>query len=200
MRPRLIALLALSAYLLLPIHVNAQDKDASDQAWPSLGTEKFDDSRPRFIIESRRLERAPVESTPSWAPRCTTSPLDCAAWFQAVNFFSEWKGDIRRSTLRWDVVMHHYPAALFTRHFSTTGTYVFYVPARKMFYVWGDCGMGHADLGQGPFAGDPRVVFKELGDDPESVAALGELTVPFRTHHSDDDAWPPPPSFGFDVS
>ena len=61
--------------------------------------------------------------------------------------------------------------------------------------------MGHADIGQGPFAGDPRLVFKELADDPESVAALGELTVPFETHgNSDDEAWPTAPSFGFDVS
>lgn len=65
--------------------------------------------------------------------------------------------------------------------------------------------MGHADIGQGPFAGDPRLVLKELADDPESVATQGNgLFVPFKAHRqfekSSAQAWPTAPNFGFDVS
>lgn len=207
MRPHVVALLALSGLLLLPTQLKGQDKDSSDKTWPSLGTtEKVMNREPlRFIIDSRKLQRAPDKSTPSWAPRCATSPFDCAAWFQAVNFFSEWKGDIRRSTLRSDVIMHHYPYVLVDGHFRSSGTYVFYIPAREIFYLWGDCAMGHGDLGQGPFVGDPRPVFKELAEDPESVATLGDgLFVPFKAHvqwlESSNEPWPTAPNFGFDVS
>ena len=41
--------------------------------------------------------------------------------------------------------------------------------------------MGHADLVQGPYAGDPRSVLKKLAEDPDSVALLGSLAVPFQT-------------------
>lgn len=48
--------------------------------------------------------------------------------------------------------------------------------------------MGHADFVQGPFAGDPRRVLKKLADDPDSVALLGYVTIPFRSQS--DKAWP----------
>lgn len=84
MRPHVVALLALSGFLLLPIQSNGQDKDSTDKPWPSLGGDRGSNEefiradRPRFIIDSRKLQRAPDKSTPSWAPRCITSPFDCA--------------------------------------------------------------------------------------------------------------------------
>ena len=196
MRPQVIAVLAFC--MLLPGQVKGQGKDSSDKAWPSLGSSEDQSrfirvDRPRFIIESSKLQQAPVERSPSWVPRCATSSDGCVH-IRLGHFFSEWKGSVERSTLRPGLIMHHYAYALFDFHFQSTGTYVFYLPEQKIFYLWGDCGMGHADVGQGPYAGDPRVVLKKLAQDPESIAKVGYLSVPFRTHRYDLDSqgepWP----------
>jgi hypothetical protein len=211
MRQHVLPLLALSGFLLLAVQVNGQDQDSSDKAWPSLGSseqgssEQFlYDDRPRFMIESHKLKPAPDKSIPEWLRHCPPSTDGCVWWIRAGDFFSEWKGDMRRSTLRPGVVMHHYPYASFDGHFRGTGTYVFYLPERQIFYLWGDCHMGHADLGQGPFAGDPRVVLKGLAEDPDSIAQLGFLIVPFQTHGqaqaSTAEAWPTIPRPGIDVT
>jgi len=160
-----IAVLALAAFILSPIPVKGQDKDSSDKTWPALGsTEKaIVDGRPRFIIERRKLEIANV-SNPLSVTRCLSSTPPCIVRIRVDDFFSEWKGRIDKSTLRPDVLMHHYPHALFDWHYLVTGTYVFYLPKQNVFYLWGDCGMDHADELSGPFAGDPRVVLKKLAD------------------------------------
>jgi len=59
MRQPGIAVIAFLSFILLPILVNGQDKDASDNTWPSLATaEKYNPGVPRFIIESEKLEIA----------------------------------------------------------------------------------------------------------------------------------------------
>ena len=62
--------------------------------------------------------------------------------------------------------------------------------------------MGHGDRVAGPFAGDPRLVLKKLAEDPDAVAKLGMLIVPFQSHGKDssDEAWPAIPNSGIDFS
>ena len=205
MRQQITMLFVLSGFLLLALQVKGQKKDSSDKSWPALGSSEkaIYENRPRFMIESSELQPAPVESAPSWVPRCPPADI-CITDIRAGHFFSEWKSDMQHSTLRPDVVMHHYPYALFDGHFRSTGTYVFYIPGRNMFYLWGDCAMGHPDTAVGPFAGDPRLVLKKLADDPEAVAILGAITVPFQVpgqgREASDDAWPDVPNSGIDVT
>ncbi|MGI8897905.1 MAG: hypothetical protein ACR2IB_05870 [Pyrinomonadaceae bacterium] len=186
MRQQVITVLALSGFILLPIQVKGQDKDSSDKTWPSLGSAEktIDEGRPRFIIEHQKLEIARNVSNPLGVTRCNPSSEGCFVWLG--DFFSELKGSMKENILRPGIMMHHYPQALFERHYRSTGTYVFYLPKQKVFYLWGDCGMGHADLVAGPYAGDPRSVLKKLAEDPDSVALLGFLTVPFQ---GKDRAW-----------
>jgi hypothetical protein len=213
MRQQVIAVLALAGFILLPIQVKGQDKDSSDKTWPSLGSaEKTmpssakqrwgDERRPRFLIEYQKLEVARNVSNPLGITRCDPSSEGCFVWLG--DFFSELKGSMKESILRPGVMMHHYPQVLFERHHRTTGTYVFYLPKQKVFYLWGDCMMGHGDLVQGPFAGDPRQVLKKLAEDPDSVAQFGELIVPFQAQgqglDSSDEAWPGIPISGIDKS
>ena len=206
MRQQVIALLAVAGFILLPIQVKGQDKDSSDKTWPSLGSAEkiIDEQRPRFIIEYQKLEIAQNVSNPLAVTRCRPSSEPCIVWMRVADFFSEWKGSIEGSILRPDVMMHHYPHALFERHYRSSGTYVLYLPKQKVFYLWGNCAMGHFDELAGPFAGDPRLVLKKLAEDPDSVAELGSLIVPFQAQgqglDSSDEAWPAIPSSGIDIS
>jgi hypothetical protein len=215
MRQHVISVLALSVFIFLPIQVKGQDKDSSDKPWPSLGSSEkaIDEGRPRFIIEHQKLELAKNVSNPLGVTRCIPSSEGCKVWVQLGDFFSELKGSRKESFFREveagsrilhpDVMMHHYPHALFEGHYRSTGTYVFYLPKQKVFYLWGDCVMGHADEVAGPYAGDPRLVLKKLAKDPDSVASLGGLIVPFKAQGRDldssDEAWPAIPSFGIDI-
>jgi hypothetical protein len=213
---QLIAVLALSSIVFLASQTKGQDKDTSDQGWPSLGNaeKSIHEEWPRFIIEQHKLELAQNVSNPLAVTRCRPSPEGCIPWVRLDDFFSELKGERKESflreveahsrTLRPGVMMHHYPHALFERHYRGTGTYVFYLPQQNVFYLWGDCAMDHGDEVAGPYAGDPRLLFKKLAEDPDSVAQLGELIVPFQSQgqgvDSTNEAWPTVPGSGIDVS
>jgi hypothetical protein len=198
MRQQIIALLALAGFMLLPTQLKAQDKDPGDKTWPYLGGAErlIDERRPRFIIESEKL-KVVWNTNPLGITRCDPSSQGC--FVRLGDFFSEPKGRIEESVLRPGIIMHHYPQVLFERHHSSTGTYVFYLPKQKLFYLWGDCGMGHADLVQGPFAGDPRSVLKKLAEPPDALALIGFLVVPFRGDAS-VEAWPNVRLSGIDIS
>ena len=205
MKQQVLTVLALSGLILLPMLVKGQDKAASDKAWPALGSEKIiNEGRPRFMVESQKLERAGNVSNPLAVTRCLPSSDPCIVWMGVADFFSEWKGSVKESNLRPDVIMHHYPHALLDGHYRGTGTYVFYLPKQKVFYLWGDCAMGHADELAGPFAGDPRLVLKKLVKDPDSVTQLGFLIVPLQAQgqglDSSYEAWPAVPASGIDIS
>ncbi|HEX7334952.1 MAG TPA: hypothetical protein VF290_25840 [Pyrinomonadaceae bacterium] len=201
MRLRVLVVLALSGLILLPIQVKAQDKKSDDKTWPYLGSagKGVDERRPLFLIESERLEKALNVSNPLAVTRCIPTEQGCIVWLHSQDFFSEWKGYMDTSVLRPDVIMHHYPHALVDRHYRSTGTYVFYLLKHNVFYLSGDCAMGHGDVVAGPFAGDPRLVLKKLADDPDAVAELGMLLVPFQIHDATDEAWPAIPGSGIDI-
>ncbi len=153
MKKPVIVVLAVLGLILLPILVEGQEKDPTDKTWPALSRAdgNVDEGQPRFVIESQKLQLSTAAKvSSSWIPNA---------------FFSEWKDTIKGSTLRTDVMMHHYPDVLFDSHFRATGTYVFYLPKEQVFYLWGDCGMDHGDAVAGPFAGDPRLVLKQLSAD-----------------------------------
>jgi hypothetical protein len=162
MRQQILIVLAWSCFISLSVHVKGQDKDSRDPTWPSLGSaeKQIDEAQPRFLLESPKLEPAKNVSNPLGVTRCWPGREGCVVWIRVDDFFSLWKGTIKTSTLRADVLMHHYPRALVDSHYISTGTYVFYLPKQKVFYLWGDCGMDHADELAGPFAGDPRLVFQ----------------------------------------
>ena len=202
MRLRVFVVLALSGLIFLSIQVKGQDKKSSDKTWPSLGSAEkgVDERRPLFLIESERLEIARNVSNPLAVTRCIPTDEGCIVWLRSDDFFSEWKGYMDKSVLRPDVIMHHYPHALVDGHYRGTGTYVFYLLKHNVFYLSGDCAMGHGDGVAGPFAGDPRLVLKKLAEDPDAVAKLGMLIVPFQTADSSDEAWPAIPNSGIDVS
>jgi hypothetical protein len=204
MRQRVIAVLALSGFILLPSQFKGQHKVSSDKTWPSLGSAEkaIDERRPRFIIEYQKLKVARDLANPLGITRCDPSSEGC--FVLLADFFSELKGGVKESTLRPGIMMHHYSQVLFEGHHLSTGTHVFYLPKQKVFYLWGDCGMGHADLVQGPFAGDPRLVLKKLAGAPDALAQLGFLTVPFQAQgqglDSSVDAWPNIPVSGIDIT
>ena len=177
MRELVIIALALFFFVSLPLQVQGQDQHSDDKAWPALGETGKIISRdqPRFIIDSRTFEKAPNTSNPLSVTRCRPTPDGCVAWIWAMDFFTEWKGQIKESIMRPDVMMKHYPDALFGKsavegghvwpHFHATGTYVFYLPKQNLFYLWGDCFVNHYDEMGGPFVGDPRLVLKKLADE-----------------------------------
>jgi hypothetical protein len=59
MKMRLQLLAVLTFFILVQSQVQGQGRESSDKAWPSLvASEKVvDEDPPRFIIESRKLER-----------------------------------------------------------------------------------------------------------------------------------------------
>jgi hypothetical protein len=205
MKQPFLVVLALTIFTLA-IQVNGQDKDSSDKTWPSLvsAEKQIDEAQPRFLLESPQLQPAQNTSNPLGVTRCRPGADGCIVWIRVDDFFSEWKGTIKASTLRADVMMHHYPQVLFDGHYVSTGTYVFYLPKQKVFYLWGDCAMGHADELAGPFSGDPRFILKKLAADPESLVQLGFLFVPFQSYGQGPDsgnkAWPTVPGSGIDIS
>ena len=201
MRQVFTSLFAVFAFLLVPGLATGQDNAAS-KTWPRLGSAEtiIYEGQPRFIIQSDKLEKAQSVSNPLAVTRCLQNSPPCIVRMLVTDFFSEWKGNLAKSVLRPDVMLHHYPHALFEWHYQATGTYVFYLPKHKAFYLWGDCAMGHADELAGPFAGDPRVVLKKLVDDPEAVARLGFLLVPVAGLDSPDEVWPAITGSGIDTS
>jgi hypothetical protein len=206
MRQKVIAVLALTVLMVLAIRVKGQDQDSSDKTWPSLGSaEKTgDEVQPRFIIEHHKLELAQNVSNPLGISRCNPSTAGC--FVRLTDLISQFKSSLKESILRPGITMHHYPGVLFGRHHLSSGTYVFYLPKQKVFYLYGDCAMGHADLVQGPYAGDPRVVLKKLAEESDAVALLGMFAVPFKTHGrgwgSSGEPWPvfSFPTAGIDMS
>jgi hypothetical protein len=141
----------------------AQSKSSTDKAWPSLvvrDTKIHLDGEWDFSINIEQLGGASV-GNPLDIQRCQ-SGATCRPYVS--DFFSKWNGQfgIDKSVLRSDVIMHHYPRVLVGGQGRITGTYVFFLPAQNVFFLWGDCAMNHVDPVLGPFAGDPRSVLKRL--------------------------------------
>ena len=97
MRHQVIAVVALSAFIFLPIQVKGQDKDSSDKTWPSLGNAEkaIDEERPRFILEYQKLKLARNVSNPLGITRSDPSSEGC--FVGLGDFFSELKGSRKES-------------------------------------------------------------------------------------------------------
>jgi hypothetical protein len=55
-----------------------------------------------------------------------------------TDFFAHWRpySDLKKSVLRKGVRMRHEPSMLVNGHYRGTGTYIFYVPKKGVFYLW----------------------------------------------------------------
>lgn len=104
---------------------------------------------------------SPVDISPARLQKAETPPAITAA-----SLFENWDGTLvtREGTVRTDlrpkagVLLHRYLYMTVGGHFRPTGTFVCYAPDKGVFLLFGDCGMNHAELLAGPYAGDPRKV------------------------------------------
>jgi hypothetical protein len=170
---RRLILTALLSLAIFPAVASGQRKDSTDQAWPPLppvNNKKFIVLEAQlwdtwFSIDLGKLEKTTLMSNPLSVQRCGSTLEGCI--LDVSDFFSERAGihGKKRDVLRLGVMMHHYPYILTGGHGRGSGTYVFFLPKEKVFYLWGDCGMNHADVVFGPFAGDPRLVLKKLAEE-----------------------------------
>jgi len=69
----------------------------------------------------------------------------------------------------------HYRHMTVRGHFYGTGTYVYYLGAEDVFYLWGDDFTDHFDGMVGPFEGDPRAILPAVAEpvEPPPGAQLG---------------------------
>jgi hypothetical protein len=170
---RKLLLIGLLSLTVFQAEAFGQGKDSTDEGWPLLppGSNKkivVPQAEPWFSIDLEKLEKTTLTSNPLSAAR-SGSTLEKRILYVS-DFFSERKGIYgkKKDVLRPGVIMHHYSYVLSGGHGRGTGTDVFYLPNEKVFYLWGDCGMNHADVVFGPFAGDPRVVLKKLAEKTSS--------------------------------
>jgi hypothetical protein len=167
MRKSSLALIAMLSFSGLYVHVIGQDKSSDDGHWPSLVSENkiiAFGGQPLFTIDERKLKSPSRIGNRLDLERCRSSET-CQVY--VTDFFSKWSGQdgIAKSVLRSDVLMHRYRYVGVNGHYPMTGTYVFFLPKRDVFYLWGDCAMNHFDLVLGPFGGDPRAVLKKLAEE-----------------------------------
>lgn len=87
-----------------------------------------------------------------------------AQQFAGPSLFDNWDGTLitqegnPRADLRpkEGILLHRYPNVTVGGHFKATGTFVCYVQSKNVYFLFGDCVMGHMDPPMGPYAGDPR--------------------------------------------
>ncbi len=138
------------AALLVLILVYALVKSELLLGWPLIGGPCR-----RMDIDTSLLEPAissndNVELDPYYSDKIPTL-------FYRDTSYGAWPDN--RQNLRENVMLHVYPYLTVEGHYFGTGTYVYYLEAEELFYLWGNDFMDHKDGMVGPFVGDPR---KEL--------------------------------------
>lgn len=143
--------------LLLLCYGNSSLQEKSAQEMPAAGSGNH--CVPVGDIDSRQLELANgFDRNPETDPDLSGSNFHKDFLRQRFEryLFARKAGGVRNNKLRDGVIKYHICRTV-NGHYRS-GTNVYYLVKKKVFFLNGDCGMNHMDGMIGPFVGDPRKV------------------------------------------
>lgn len=129
-------------------------------------------SRPCRRRETQHATRRwPTLGTPTRPHRIDTTRLPRAVGLDARYYGADAMDFVLSNAC---VVSYDYHYLGGVGHARTTLTRVYYLPREHIFYLMGDCMMGHFDEWTGPFRGDPRVVLRRAA---RAVTVVGRNSL-----------------------